>query len=286
MIKAKAYAKLNLNLHLLPEKLETGLYPVKFINCQMDLYDELIFKEIKNEIQMICDNSEVPKGKDNLVYKAAYLLKQYAGKKDLGIEITLKKNIPIKAGLGGGSADAACTIDTLIKLWNIKIKDKELFTIISQLGKDVFYSLKGGVCSILGDGTIVDRLNLKMPQLYLLIVAPDEKKPSTGWMYQKLDLKELGRNLEKFTNIQTAIKKKDKKEIIKNLYNEFDEQIGEIFPKINAVKKDILFYDAERAMLAGSGLSIVGFFQSKEKAKKALDNLKIKYKKIIWTKTI
>lgn len=285
MIKLKAYAKLNLNLHLIPHKLESGYYPVKFINCEINLYDELFFKKIKNNIKVLCNQPEVPKEKDNLVYKAAYLLKNFVGEKDFGVEITLKKNIPVKSGLGGGSSDAVATLKGLIKLWQLKITDGQLSKIVSQLGKDVFYSLKGGICEILGDGSTVNKFQFKMPKLSLVIITPKKEKPSTAWMYNNLDKNKIGKSLNRFGKLKRAIILREKREIINNLFNDFENLAVSYFPIINEIKKDLIKEGAINTLLAGSGLSVVGFFNSENKAKNAVNNLKIKYRKIFYTET-
>jgi 4-diphosphocytidyl-2-C-methyl-D-erythritol kinase len=115
MIKKKAFAKLNLNLHVIPQKNSNGYHPVRFINTQLTLHDELLFEPIQNGIEVICSHKEMPKQEDNLVYKAALLLQEMDPQKR-GIKITIRKNIPIKAGLGGGSSDAAVTVHALSKL--------------------------------------------------------------------------------------------------------------------------------------------------------------------------
>ena len=145
MIKEKAWAKLNLNLHLIPKRLKNDLYPVRFINCQINLFDELSFETIKKKIEGIAE--------DNLIYQAAILLKKLVRNQDLGARIYLKKNIPIKAGLAGGSSDAAAAIKGLAKLWKIKLSQSQLNYLADKLGKDVHYCLQGGLCQIEGDGS-------------------------------------------------------------------------------------------------------------------------------------
>lgn len=281
----KAPAKLNLNLHLLPQERNNGYYQVRFINCELSLADELFFKKIKNKINLICNKSKIIKKEDNLVYKAAFLLKKLIKDNDLGAEINLKKNIPIKSGLGGGSSDAAATLKGLIKLWGVSISEKQLLEIASQLGKDVFYSLKGGVCEVSGDGTIVNKLKTKIPQISLIIVTPKIQKPSTAWMYKNLKYNDIGRHIYKLNNIKKSIIKKDKKGIIHNLFNDFESLAVKEFPVISIIKKDLVKEGALNTLLAGSGLSVVGFFNSKLDAVTALNKLKMKYKAIFYAET-
>lgn len=285
MLKTKAPAKLNLGLHILPRRFKNGLYPIKFINCEIDLHDELYFKLIKNKIKIIADNPQLSDEKNNLVYKAAYLLKKFTKNKELGVEITLKKNIPIRAGLGGGSSDASSTLKALIKLWQVKINDNQLFKIVGQLGKDVFYSLKGGVCEVLDDGSLVNKFKSKMSKFSLIIITPEEKKPSTDWMYKHLDCNLIGQNLKKFFNLKKAVIANDRKKILINLFNDFEMMVLNHFPTISKIKDELLKEGALRTLLAGSGLSVTGFFTDEKKAKKAFDNLKIKYKNAFYEQT-
>jgi 4-diphosphocytidyl-2-C-methyl-D-erythritol kinase len=286
MIKLKAYAKLNLNLHIIPRPLRNGLYPVKFINCQLDLHDDLFFERIKNKIKIISNNSQLPKTEDNLIYKAAVLLKKNINDPSLGAKIRLKKNIPVKAGLAGGSSDAASTLKGLIKLWHIKVTPNILLKIAGQLGKDVFYCLKGGLCEILSDGKVVNNLKTALPKLFLVIIVPDKNKSSTEWMYQNLNKEIIGKNLDKFEKLKKAIILKNNKEIIENLFNDFENLALNEFPLIAKIKDDLVKNGALKTLLAGSGLAVAGFFKEEKKAKITFNNLKIKYKNILWTETI
>jgi len=272
MIIEKASAKLNLNLHLLPKKLDNNFYPVRFINCQIDLSDDLSFQKIKNKIVLITDDKELPLGMDNLIYKTAHLFKKLIGNNELGVKINLKKRIPIKAGFGGGSSDAAATIKGLEKLWEKKLNDSQKKYLASKLGKDVFYFLKEGLCQVSDDGSLVNKLAYKIPNLYLIIIIPKIKKPSTGWMYNNLNLKSIGRNLKKINVLEKAIIKQDKEEILSSLFNDFEDTVIKLFPIVKEIKNDMIKAGAINTLLAGSGLSMTGFFTEKIKMSSALKN--------------
>ena len=284
MIKEKAWAKLNLNLHLIPKKLKNDLYPVRFINCQINLFDELSFKSINKNVEIVCDNNNFKK-EENLVYRTAILLKKLIKDQNLGAKIYFKKNIPIKAGLGGGSADAATTIIGLSKLWKIKLNQSQLNYLADKLGKDVYYCLQGELCQIEGDGSKIIFLDSKLPKFWLVIITPEEKKPSTAWMYNNLDINNIGKNRFKFEKIKEAIISKNKKDIIKNLQNDFESLAVNCCSNIINIKNDLIDNGALNTLLAGSGYSIVGFFDSKNKAVNAYENLKVKYKNIFYAST-
>lgn len=261
-MKIKAYAKLNLSLNLIPKKDKNGLYPVKFINCQIDLFDILKIKKGK----------KFPLEENNLIHKAAKLL-------GVGAEVKLEKNIPTLGGLAGGSSDGAETLKALIKLYKLKVNETQLNEYANRLGKDVCYCVRGGLCEVGGDGTEIKKLAYKLPKLFLIIIYPKAIKPSTGFMYQNLDKNKIGKNLDKFNEIKKAIKNNDKKNIIKNLFNDFEELAIEKFPELGEIKNDLIKAGADKTILVGSGLGMAGVFASKNKRDKAALVLKARQDK-------
>lgn len=287
MIKENAYAKLNLNLHILPDlkfKKETGYYPVKFINCELDLHDDLFFENQKNIITLTCNNKELL-NTENLVYKAAFLLKKEMDNPRLGVKIVLKKRIPVKAGFGGGSSDAAATLRTLIELWNVHISTDQLTRIIGQLGSDVYYSMKGGLCQVEGKGEQIKKLKYNLPVLWAVLIIPEISKPSTGWMYGQINQNNIGLSTYKYDQLKSSIENKKKKELISSLHNDFEDVLYTNYPKLLAIQKDMINSGSIKELVAGSGLSIVGFYPSKTTSQQAFRTLQIKYKNCIWTHT-
>jgi len=284
-MKVKAYAKLNLNLHIFPKRKQDGFFPIKFINCQLSLHDCLIVKKQPHIIEIVCNNDELKDYKDNLVYKAAVLLKKQANNPKLGVKIFLEKNIPVRVGLGGGSSDAAITINTLIKIWKLNLTEKQRSKIIDQLGKDVYYCCQGGVCEVNDSGEMITRIFSQMKKLWLIIIVPQEKKPATAWMYKNLDLDLIGKKKIYFDNLKRAIIKKNKKSIIKNLHNDFESLALLKYPYLKKIKDDLIKQGASNTIMAGAGLSIVGFFLSKKESLTAFRQLKVIYKNILWSHT-
>lgn len=280
MIKKKAFAKLNLNLHVVPQKNSNGYHPVRFINTQLILHDELLFEPIEHGIEVVCDDKEMPEQKDNLVYKAALLMQEMDPQKR-GIKIIIKKNIPIKAGLGGGSSDAAVTIHSLSELWNIHVTEKQRKRLANILGKDVHYSLSGGVAEIGGDGDKVTLLPFKTPQFWLVIIVPKETKPSTKWRYAQIDKARVGRRTHFLSKIKTAMKIKNNDDFLSYIFNDFEIDVFKHFPVTLTMKQDLEDKGALKTLLCGSGLSMVGFFTSKTKASRAKQLLGSKYKNVI-----
>lgn len=287
MIKEKAYAKLNLNLHILPDlqfKKETNYYPIHFINCELELYDDLILEKQEGKITFICDNEELSNN-ENLVYKAAYLLRKEIGNNKLGAKITLRKRIPIKAGLGGGSSDAAATIRGLLKLWGIAIMSSQLTRIIDSLGSDVFYFMQGGLAEVSGKGERVLKLISPLPKLWIVIITPVISKPSTRRMYENINLETIGLKLGKIGLLKRAIINKKKVDIFNSLHNDFENIIKLHYPNLETIKKNLAGSGSIREYVAGSGLSIIGFYKSKKSAQAACKTLQVKYINAIWTHT-
>lgn len=286
MIKINAYAKLNLNLHVIPDadqKDKTGLYPVHFINCELELHDVLEIKKIPHQIKVNCENINISTN-NNSVYQAATLLKQVAGDNALGATITLHKSIPICAGLGGGSSDAAACLHALIKLWSISIEEIKIFSIISKLGTDTFYSWFGGVCEVEGSGEKVTMLNTILPSIWAVIIVPDRPKPSTKYMYGLLNKENCGKNIQMISEMKSALALKDKQAILNSLHNDFETVIDQIDHDTNKIKRKLLKYGAEKSLIAGSGMSVVGLFKDETAAQFAQEQLQVNYNQCLCTK--
>jgi 4-diphosphocytidyl-2-C-methyl-D-erythritol kinase len=283
MIKLKTYAKINLNIHLLPNKLENGLYPLKYVICQIDLYDEIFIENIKNKIILTTSDKKLPVDEKNLVYQAAKLLKDEVNNNKLGAKIKIIKKIPVKAGFGGGSSNAASVLLALIKLWGVKITKEQIFKIADQLGKEVYYFLKGGVSEVLYDGSKVNRIVSNMPKIWLVMISPNQKKPSTGYMFESVNPKLIGKNQIKFKKLKKAILKNDVLGIVKNLHNDFELFALKKYPEIIKIKNDLIKNKALSSIMTGAGLYVVGFFDNKVEAKNAYNRLMGSYKSVIFS---
>lgn len=288
MIHKKAYAKLDLAIHIEPRKLKDGFFPVHYVDCQIALCDELFFEKQEEKIEIICQDPVVPKDEDNFIYQAASFLKEIAGDGNLGTKITLIKRIPQKAGFGGGSSDAAVTLVVLSRLWKIKLDEKKLKDLARKLGKDFYYSLYGNLCEVIGRGKKyqLSALASGLPKFWLLVVVPQQEKPSTGWVYEHLKKRNIGANFDKIKNLKRAIQRHDRMGILANLTNDFEDSVSESFPIVVDIKDDLERVGAQASLMAGAGLSVVGFFDSKKKAQKAKQSLEGRYRKIYVSYTI
>lgn len=289
-MKIKAPAKINLNLHIFPKKNKNGFYPVSFLNCQVNLFDEIeIIKKREQGVNIKCPRSNECYShtclKRCLVYNAIELL-QKEFPKSTGLFLKIKKHIPVKAGLGGGSSDAGVVIKYLCKAWKLNLSQEKMAKLSARVGKDVCYASIGGLCKVEGVGDIIEPLKLEFPRLNLIIITPDFKKPSTAWAYQNVDLSRIGKNKNKFDNIISAIKERNIKKIAENLHNDFEYLILKTYPEINEIKKMMVKSGALNALLCGSGLSCFGVYPDLESARKSFRELKKRFLKVFLVNTI
>ena len=169
MITEHAYAKLNLTLEVVGKR-EDGYHDLASIIQTVDLYDTLEFIE-DDEIALECSDYSIA-GPGNLVVKAAEALRQETGVA-LGARIRLTKRIPVSAGLGGGSADAAATLRGLNQLWGLNLTERRLADIGARVGSDVPFLVSGGTAFVSGRGERMDRL--PTPEIgRFVVVSPDD----------------------------------------------------------------------------------------------------------------
>ena len=178
-----APAKINLHLEVLGLRRD-GFHELAMVMQCIDLFDNIQMKVIPSgELRLNVINSELSAGDDNLIIKAARLLKNKFGSTSLGVEINLKKNIPIGAGLAGGSTDAAATLLGLNYLWGLGCKNKELELLSSELGSDVPFCITGGTQICFGRGEVLEPVNSEVPDLSILLVKDPKISVSTPWAY-------------------------------------------------------------------------------------------------------
>ncbi len=286
----KAFAKLDLGIHIDPEKSKDGYFPVSYLDCQLDIYDELLLEDAKSGIEIVCDSPKVPTNEDNFIYQAGVLLKELSGNRNLGAKITLKKRIPIKAGFGGGSSDGAAAFFGLSQLWNIHLLPNQIVEFSNKLGKDFYYSLYGGLLEVQSVGRSYKKTEIpcRFVEFWTVVVVPVLEKPSTGWIYEHLDRDKIGKSFNKFKKLKQALLNKDKANIMANLFNDFESSVAVYFPIISEIEHDLADAGASGKLMAGAGLSVVGFFDSPKKAEAAILRLKKnqKYRQVLISKTI
>lgn len=270
-MERKCYAKINLSLDSLFKR-EDGYHEIDTIMTRISLFDKLkIEKNNINEIRIRTNSKLLSKEniKDNLIYKAWNILKDKV--KSPGVDVYLEKNIPIAAGLAGGSTNCAEMILALNDLWNLEMEDKEIFEIGKSLGADIpFFFLKKSARAQ-GIGEILSEFNINLDMKILLV--NDGTAISSNFVYKKL--KDYGTiDTEK---IIKGLESADKN-IVDDFSNVMEDVVYENFPHLLDIKKRIENLGANKVLLSGSGASIFAVFFDEKKLNKVYDSIKNDYK--------
>ncbi len=275
-IREKAYAKLNLFLDVLSKR-EDGFHDIKSLMHSVGLYDTVevtvseaergqIRLEILGEYDLPCDST-------NLVYRAAEL---FLDRQKLAwdIKITLDKHIPVAAGLGGGSSDAAALLRALNSLLDVPLDNGELTKLASELGSDVPYCLVGGTALACGRGEVLDMVDTDFNKHFVIAIA--DEQISAGKAYTELDKMycdfTIGQDgAEAFQMALEFINTSGKSGA---LYNIFEDVVIPRFKGARDIKRHIKSLGASASLLCGSGPSVFGVFDEKAIADKAAAALK------------
>jgi 4-diphosphocytidyl-2-C-methyl-D-erythritol kinase len=261
-----ARAKLNLSLNVFPDKGERGYYRVRFLNTQLSLADTVEVRKTSAPTLLI--NRRQVDGGENIALRAARLMFESFGLPG-GVAIMLRKRVPPRAGLGGGSSDAAAVINGIDSLFGLSLKPEEKIALGKSLGMDVCYCITGGLAVVEGIGDVVRPLGLPAPELDVLLATPAERKSSTAWAYSVLDPASIGNAEKKLDLLIEGIARKSPRDIASGIHNDFQEPIERLFPVTRAIRERLLEHGALNAMLAGSGLSVFGIFESEEGMRRA-----------------
>lgn len=262
-----AYGKINLALDVLYKRPD-GYHEINTVMQQISLKDRLIFKELDSGIEIESRGLKVPLDGSNLVCKAWEHLKAISGI-DKGIHITIEKNIPIAAGLAGGSTDAAATLKALNQLWNLNLSNERLMEIGVKIGADVPFCLLGGTALAEGIGEILTPLD-SFKGVHILLGNPGIGV-STEYAYGKLDLN--NRNGIQMTRLISCMNSKDLNCVGENIENIMETQIISENKIIKAIKDNMLSSGALGTLMSGSGPTVFGIYEDKPSIIKAKEKL-------------
>ena len=271
-IVRKAYAKINLGLDVVRRRPD-GYHEVKMVMQTISLHDELRFEETEGkEIILVSnDNPLLPEdAKDNLIYRAAERIRREYGI-DSGVKITLQKNIPIAAGMAGGSTDAAATFHGLNQLWNLSMPMERMQELSVKLGADIPYCIMGGTALSEGIGEVLTPLP-EPPQAYVLIAKPDISV-STKFVYENLHADTLKEHPD-IDGMVEAIRNGDLHGITDRMENVLETVTEKTYPVISEIKEQMRNEGALNALMSGSGPTVFGIFEEETKALKAADRIR------------
>lgn len=273
LFRAIAPAKINLGLAI-KAKREDGYHEIDTIMQSVSIYDVVEVRMTEDcSIRIECEKDLNCEDKDNIAYKAAEEFFRYTGIKNSGVIIEIEKNIPIYAGLAGGSSDGAAVIVCLNEMFNTELSTEEIKNIGEKVGADVPFCVSGGTARASGIGTQIDKIR-DFPDCGIVIVKPD-CNISTKEAYKMYDIygSKSERSVEEMIYL---INGQDLTGVASYLFNDFEQFVSDI--RIDEAKKEILKYKPLGVCMSGSGPSVFGIFRSCDDAELCVNRLKKKYK--------
>jgi len=269
-LSLKAPAKINLYLEITGNRPD-GYHELVMVLQSINLCDRLDLRLTgSDKIHLHCDHPEVPTDETNLAYKAAKLLQ------DLypdfgGVEITITKNIPIGAGLAGGSSDAAAVLVGIDRLWNLGLTQGELRELSAQLGSDVPFCIGGGTVLAVGRGELLSPLPA-LENLALVICKPRKLGISTVWAYQTfrsqglLAISSHGGNSSQMLAAIASRDQSSHRQIARLLYNDLERVVLPAHPQIAQLKQNLAAQECLGVLMSGSGSTVFAVAQNLESA--------------------
>jgi len=262
----KAPAKINLFLDI-TATLNDGYHELEMVMQTISLTDFITIEKIEDGIKINCSHAKVPENKNNLAYKAAELIIDKYNIPD-GVKIEIKKNIPVAAGLAGGSTDAAAVLKGISYLYNLNLKKEDLYKLGRKVGADVPFCMFGGTAFAYGKGDKLKQLT-DISKTWLVLITPP-LEVSTPEIYKLYD------DLKPQTEINTSRLLKEfelEKEIDWSApFNNILEAVTEKkVTEIKTIKENLKKYNPELILMSGSGPSVFAIVKNKGKAKKIVN---------------
>lgn len=260
-ISVKALAKINLGLDVVRRR-EDGYHEVKMVMQTIHLFDRLEMKKTAGGITMTTNLSFLPTNENNLVYKAAKLLMDEFQIRD-GIDVKLHKHIPVAAGMAGGSTDAAAVLYGMNRMFELGLSKEELMQRGVKIGADVPYCIMRGTALAEGIGEQLTALPpmVKCP----VLIAKPQISVSTKFVYENLKLDENTVHPD-IDRLVEDIRRKDLAAITSDMGNVLETVTIPNYPVIAEIKEHMMEHGAVGAMMSGSGPTVFGLFDDKEKA--------------------
>lgn len=264
-LELKALGKINLGLDVLGRR-ENGYHDVRMVMQTLYLYDQIKMEKTKKPgIELNTNLFYLPVNENNLAYRAADLLMKEFEIKE-GVKITLEKHIPVAAGMAGGSSNAATVLFGMNRMFSLGLSQQELMDRGVTLGADVPYCIMRGTVLAEGIGEILTPLPA-MPKCHVLIAKPPISV-STKLVYEKLDSHEIIEHPD-IDGILKGLKERNLKKIASSMGNVLEKVTIEEYPVIEEIKNVMKKSGALNAMMSGSGPTVFGIFDDKDRAKRA-----------------
>ena len=272
---ARSYAKINLTLDVTGKR-DDGYHNVEMIMQTVSLFDLIIIDKTSGEIGISTNLKYLPNNDKNIAYKAVKLFREETGIMG-GAKIIIHKNIPVAAGLAGGSGNAAAVLCALNLLYNTNLSAEKLCKMGAKLGADVPYCIMGGTYSASGIGDILEPLE-SAPKAHILLVKPPISV-STQAIYAEMDAVQIT-NRPDTAAMKAALQSGNLQAVADNLCNVMEAVTQAQYPEIRGIKAKMLKNGALGAVMSGSGPTVFGIFDDYKKAKASADSFSFQYKDV------
>lgn len=282
-----APAKINLLLEIVGDRPD-GFHELVMVMQSIDLADQIELKPLGGDrIKLHCDHPQVPLDESNLAYRAAKLMQDcFPGQG--GVDITIQKNIPIGAGLAGGSTDGAAVLVGLDLMWNLGLAQDELHNLAAKLGSDMPFCISGGTALALGRGEELSPLT-DLDQLYAVLAKYRSLSVSTPWAYQTYR-QQFGQTYAQTPAAQderrrtgpsvpllAAIAHRDPQAIGQSLYNDLEKVVLAHHPTVAHLQKALAQKSTLGGMMSGSGPTVFALSATQIEAQKIADQIKTEF---------
>lgn len=281
-IELKSRAKINLSIDVLGKRPD-GYHLVEMIMQTIDLFDIIkIFSLDEDKIIISSNSKEIPTDSSNIVYKAANLIKKEFDIKK-GIEIHIDKNIPVAAGMAGGSSNAAAILVGLNKLWDLNLSNDELKKLGLKLGADVPFCIEGEASLAENIGEKLTNIDGLSEDVFILVCKP-ELFVSTKEVYEAVDSKVIEKRPDNKLLIE-LLKENNIELLSKKMYNVLESVTKEKYPVIDEIENTMIDNKALGAMMSGSGPTVFGLYSNKDDAEKCKKILLENFKQVYLVKS-
>ncbi|AIF41986.1 4-(cytidine 5'-diphospho)-2-C-methyl-D-erythritol kinase [Virgibacillus sp. SK37] len=263
-----APAKINLSLDVLSKR-EDGYHNVEMIMTTIDLSDRVMLSEIaEDRIEVALESRYVPSDERNLAYKAAKVFKDTFSIRK-GVRINIEKSIPVSAGLGGGSTDAAAVLRGLNRLWSLDIPTKKLQEMGDLIGTDVPFCIEGKTAIATGRGEKIERLPSPPPG-WVVLAKPDIGV-SSRTIFQRIEMQEIIHPNTR--EILRALNNGDFQRMCGHIGNSLESITMNLHPEVLRIKKAMVQAGASGVLMSGSGPTVYGLVEHHSKARRIYNSM-------------
>ncbi len=267
-MKINAYGKINLTLDVVGRR-EDGYHLLDTVMQTISVWDELEIQHSRQPgVHLQCNRESLPTDSKNTAFRAAKFFLEDRGLQNEGVYIFLKKHIPSRSGMGGGSADAAAVLRGLNEMYETKLSAEKLMELGAKVGADVPFCVIGGAARCTGTGAQVEPI-APMPECWLVVCKPPTGM-STPRAYALLDQYPLS-SIQATPRMLEAMAVGSLKRIGRSLANRFDETLRMV--PVRALKRAMTDAGALGAMMTGSGSSVYGIFETEQRAREAMEQM-------------